>query len=87
MSLQSQATGASVQSEDPGGLVDYVAVRVAAGTRYRACVSSPSSGGYRLFVTGTGFDEGTHSEVSPVDMFNHLNIFGPHQVHVAGLDN
>jgi hypothetical protein len=63
------------------GFIDWIVFHASAGEVYEAQVITPSATAarYRLMVLGTGFKQGVSGKEVDVDMFNHLNIMGPHQ--------
>lgn len=67
------------------GFVDYVVFRASAGMVYEvkvwARLTARSQHRYRLFVTGSGFLEGSPGAEKDADLFNHMNFEGPY-IHV-----
>lgn len=56
-------------------------LRAQPGQVFEVAVTSPlaDNAPFRLVVAGTGFKQGVKGAEAEVDLFNHLNIVGPHQ--------
>jgi len=70
-------------TDPPIGYQDYIVIRGHPGEVFEvaviAKVLSPVEPNYRVYVTGSGFYEGLHSQEVDKFTFNHWNIFGSYQ--------
>lgn len=63
------------------GYVDYIIFQAKAGEVFKVNVFgdvNEKENLYRLYVTGTGFDEGPEGSEKDANAFNHWNVEGPH---------